>query len=59
MFCLRICLRIKCVPGAREGQKGVLDPLEVELQVVVSLHVGSEMLSHLFSYLRESLGRGL
>lgn len=29
-----------CVPGAGGGQKRVLDPLELELQVVGSHHVG-------------------
>lgn len=28
-----------CIPGAQGGQKKVLDPFDLELQVVVSPHV--------------------
>jgi hypothetical protein len=30
-----------CVPGAQSGQKRELDPLELELQMVVSCFVGA------------------
>lgn len=30
------------VPGAHKGQKRVLDPSELELQMIVSHHVGDE-----------------
>lgn len=30
-----------CMPGALGGQKTVSEPLELELQVVVSHHVGA------------------
>lgn len=32
---------ITCMPGAFKSQKGALDPLELELQTVVSYHVGA------------------
>jgi hypothetical protein len=34
-------LCITCMPGAHGGQKWVLDPLELELQMVVSSHLGA------------------
>lgn len=34
-----------CIPGAYEGQNRALDPLELELQMVVSRHVGNEIKS--------------
>lgn len=45
VFCawlLPACVYIICVPGAREGQKRGSNPLEMELQVIVSYHVGCE-----------------
>lgn len=40
--CLHICLHIPCAPGAQGGQKAALDLLDLELQKVVSCHVGAE-----------------
>ena len=40
-FFLQVCLRTMCVPGACGGQKRVSDPLELELQKVVSHRVGA------------------
>jgi hypothetical protein len=34
-----VCLCVTCMTGAHEGQKRVLDPLEQNLQIVVSHHV--------------------
>lgn len=31
-----------CVPGVHNGQKRVLDPSELEIQMIVSHHVGAE-----------------
>jgi hypothetical protein len=39
VFCLHICLCTVCVPGAHGSQRRVSDPLELELQFVVSCHV--------------------
>jgi hypothetical protein len=36
------CLYTTSMPGAREGQKRVLDPLGLQLQMVVSHHEGME-----------------
>ena len=36
-----VCLCTMCAPGACNSKKKALDPLELELQVVVSHHVGS------------------
>ena len=33
-------VRTMCVPGTHRAQKNVLDPLEVELQMVLSHYVG-------------------
>ena len=38
-FCLHVCLCTTYMPGAYGVQKRVLDPLELELQTVVSHHV--------------------
>lgn len=40
-FHLHVCLNKTCVLGAQGGQKTVLDPIEPELQMVVSLCVGA------------------
>jgi hypothetical protein len=37
--CVSVCY---CMPGACGGQKRVLDALELELEMVVSCHMGSE-----------------
>lgn len=37
-----ICKCTACVPGVREGQKRVLDPLKVELQRGVRCHSGNQ-----------------
>jgi len=45
MFCLHECLLsvcTACVPHTLRGQKRVSDPLELELQGVVSYRVGRE-----------------
>lgn len=36
-----MCVYIMCVPGIQGGQKRLLDPLELELLLVVSNHVGA------------------
>lgn len=36
MFCLRVCLCTRFVPGASGGQKRALDLLELELPAVMS-----------------------
>jgi hypothetical protein len=40
-ICLYVCTRIKYVPSAFRGQKKMLGVLELELQRVVSCHVGA------------------
>lgn len=40
VFCLHACLCTVCMIGAQECQKRVWDPQELELQMLVSLHVG-------------------
>ena len=37
-----MCMCTMCVSVAGRGQKRVSDPLELELQMVVSHHVGAE-----------------
>ena len=39
VFCLRIGMYIMCVPGTQESQKRALDPLKLELEIVVSYSV--------------------
>lgn len=39
MFCLHVC-----VPGAYKGRKWALDPLELELEMVVGSYVGPGVL---------------
>ena len=41
MFCLHVCLYPACMPAAHEGQKRVLDALELELQMLMSCCVGA------------------
>lgn len=41
VFCLPVCLCTTHVPGAQESQKRILDPLVLELWMVVSPHVGA------------------
>lgn len=41
MFCLHVDMCTMCVPGACGGQRKVLDPPELELQVVVSHDIGA------------------
>lgn len=41
MFCLHVCLHNTRVLGAQGSQKRVLDPQEVELQIVVSNQMGA------------------
>lgn len=40
MFCLQVYLYTVCTPGAQEGKKRMSDTLELQLQTVVSYHVG-------------------
>ena len=39
VFCLRVYLCNTCVSGAHRSQKRALDPLDLELQMVVGRHV--------------------
>lgn len=41
MFLPAVCMYIARVPGAQEGQKSVLDPLELEFKMVMSCYVGA------------------
>lgn len=41
VFYLHGCVCTTCFPSAHSGQKRVLDPLELELRMAVSHHVGS------------------
>lgn len=41
VFCLYVCLCTICVSSALRGQKRALDPLELELEVVGSCHMGA------------------
>ena len=40
-MCLQACMCTVCMSVALKGQEGVLEPLELELQAVVSHHVGA------------------
>jgi hypothetical protein len=40
-FCPQACLCFVCISGACGGEERVLDPLELELPVVVSCHTGT------------------
>lgn len=39
MFGLQVCLCTMCKPDACGGQKKAMDPLELEVQAVVSYHM--------------------
>lgn len=39
---LYVCAPTTCVPGAQGSQKNLSDSLDLELQMVVSCHVGAE-----------------
>ena len=41
MFCLYIYVCMICMPGTFTEQEQALDPLELQLEVVVSHHVGA------------------
>lgn len=41
MFCLHVCLCDMCMPCAYEGQKRVLDPLELVLYTVMRSNIGA------------------
>lgn len=41
LLCLHVCFYIMCVPSAHWGQRRALDTLKMELQTVVSSHVGA------------------
>lgn len=43
VFCLFLCVYVctTCIPGTLGDQKRVLDPHELELQIVMSLHLNS------------------
>lgn len=43
---LHLCLSATCVPGDLRGQKGVSDPLNLELEVPMSCHVGASKETH-------------
>lgn len=34
---MSVCLYIPCVPGVHRGQKMALDPLELELQMIIQM----------------------
>jgi hypothetical protein len=38
---VHVCRYTMCVPGAHRGQKRVLDPLALELEMVVNCHVSA------------------
>jgi hypothetical protein len=42
VLCPHVCLCTTCVPGVYGHQKRVLDPLILELQMVVECHVVAE-----------------
>lgn len=42
VFCLLIHMCTTCMPSAQGSQKMVSGPVELQLQTVVSLHVGGE-----------------
>lgn len=41
VFCLHICLCTRCIPCAHGGQKWALDPLQLQLHMVVRDHMGA------------------
>lgn len=41
-LCLYVCIYTRCMPGSYEGQKKVLNPLEMELPMVVIHHFSTE-----------------
>ena len=41
VFCLHVYLCNICVPSTHKGQQKAPDPLELELQTIVSLYVGA------------------
>jgi hypothetical protein len=41
VFCLHVCLCPTCMAGVCEGQKRALDPLKLELQMLVNHYVGA------------------
>lgn len=44
--CLQVCLYTMHMPCARRGQKGVLDPLVMELLKIVGHHLGAKNKIH-------------
>lgn len=48
VFCFHVCLCTTCMHGASWGQRTVSDPLELELQLVVSHHVDVENWTYVF-----------
>lgn len=40
LSCVGALLACMSMPGAQRGQKGMSDPLELELQNIVSYHMG-------------------
>lgn len=44
MFCLHVFMCIICVPGALEGQKKVSDPVKLQLQAVVHMQTGHNLM---------------
>ena len=47
MFCLYVCICTAYVLGGHGGQKKVLDPLELQLQMVVRYHDSSRLCNKL------------
>lgn len=45
MFYLRVCLCSTCLPGTQGIQRRASDPLTLELQTVVSLHLGTRTIT--------------
>lgn len=40
-ICICVCMCTNCAPGALRGQRGTLDPLELELQTIMDCYVGT------------------
>lgn len=48
IFCLHVCLCSTSMSGACKGQKGALDPLELDMEPVVSYHVDARSQTPVF-----------
>ena len=40
-MCICVNMYVSCYVGATKGQKRALDPLELELEMVINLYVGA------------------